>query len=434
MKQYIDFGLCECKKEHKPLNCEVIQGVGAVLKLPEVLKNLNVKKPFLLSDINTYKAAGEKVESILKDADIPFSSYRFNNPRLSPDENAVGSAVMHMDNSCDALLTVGSGVLNDISKILSVMTKKPYVIVATAPSMDGYASATSSMTRDGLKISLPSRVADVIIGDTEILKNAPLHMLKSGIGDMLAKYISIGEWRIANVITGEYYCEKVANLVRTALKKCVDNADGLLLRDETAVEAVFEGLIIGGLAMSYAGVSRPASGIEHYFSHVWDMRAAEFGTPEDLHGISCGVGTFYASKIYDIIRNIKPDREKAEKYVENFDFSKYSETLREFIGSGAEPMIKAEQNDKKYDSALHKKRIEKIIENWDEILEIINTEIPTPSEMEKILNTIDAPKLCTDINLPNEVLKPTFLATKDIRDKYVASRLCFDLGIIDEIF
>ena len=52
-------------------------------------------------------------------------------------------------------------------------------------------------------------------------------------------------------------------------------------------QAVFDGLVIGGIAMAYAGVSHPASGVEHYFSHVWDMRGLEFGTKVDLHGIQC---------------------------------------------------------------------------------------------------------------------------------------------------
>jgi glycerol-1-phosphate dehydrogenase [NAD(P)+] len=77
-------------------------------------------------------------------------------------------------------------------------------------------------------------------------------MLQAGLGDMLAKYVSIAEWRIANIITGEYYCEKIADLIRQALKRCVDNATGLLNRDEQAVKAVFEGLVIGGLAMAFA--------------------------------------------------------------------------------------------------------------------------------------------------------------------------------------
>ena len=127
--------------------------------------------------------------------------------------------------------------------------------------MDGYASATSSMSRDGVKVSLNSRCADVIIGDTDILKTAPLHMLKSGLGDMLAKFVSIAEWRIAHIITGEYYCEEVAQLIRSAVKKCVDNAAGLLQRDEAAIEAVFEGLVIGGVAMAALAIFMHRSNI-----------------------------------------------------------------------------------------------------------------------------------------------------------------------------
>ena len=35
---------------------------------------------------------------------------------------------------------------------------------------------------------------------------------------MMAKYVSICEWKFSNVITGEYYCERVAGLVRGAVK------------------------------------------------------------------------------------------------------------------------------------------------------------------------------------------------------------------------
>ncbi len=145
---------------------------------------------------------------------------------------------MNFDPACDSIIDIGSGVINDIGKILSSVTDKPYIIVATAPSMDGYASATSSMEREGLKTSVNTKCPDVIIGDIDVLKNAPLKMLKAGVGDMLAKYVSICEWRIANLILGEYYCENVASLVREALKRCIDNAQKLLERDEDAVKAV----------------------------------------------------------------------------------------------------------------------------------------------------------------------------------------------------
>ncbi len=424
---------CKCGRTHPKVNCEVIVGKGVIVRIPEFIKKFGCQKPFVLADKNTYKAAGHTVCEVLKNADIPYSVYIFEDDHLDPDERSVGSAVMHFDHSCDIIVGVGSGVINDIGKILSCMSGKKYIIVGTAPSMDGYASASSSMTRDGLKISLPTRSADAVVGDTDILKNAPLHMLKSGIGDMLAKYISIGEWRIAHIITGEYYCEKVAEFVRVALRRCVENASGLLCRDDKAVEAVFEGLIIGGLAMAYAGVSRPASGVEHYFSHVWDMRAVEFGTPMDLHGIQCGVGTLYAARAYDMIRKIRPNRERAETHIQAFDITAYNEELREFIGTGAEAMISAEINDGKYDPEKHAKRLNRIIEHWDDLLKIIECEIPTASEIKKILDIIEAPTSCAAFGLPESELKKTFLVTKDIRDKYVLSRLCFDLGIIDEI-
>ena len=262
MKNYLGNGVCACGKTHNVAIDAVVTGSGAVKRLPEFVSQYG-SKPFVVADVNTYAAAGEQVCQILQAAQIPYGSFIFREKALEPDEKAVGAAFMHYDKSCDVILGVGSGVINDICKILSNLTAKPYIIVATAPSMDGYASATSSMSRDGVKVSLNSRCADVIIGDTEILKRAPMHMLQSGLGDMLAKFVSIAEWRIAHIITGEYYCESVAGLIRDAVKKCVDNAQGLLEREDNAVEAVFEGLVIGGVAMAYAGGSRPAPGGEH---------------------------------------------------------------------------------------------------------------------------------------------------------------------------
>lgn len=422
---------CSCGKSHKINLPKVIVKSGAIHDLPLLINDFCVKKVQILADENTFEVAGKSVCSVLKNANILYSVYSFKTRALEPDENAVGRAIMHFDNSCDIVVAVGSGVVNDIGKILANTAKLPYIIVGTAPSMDGYASATSSMSMDGLKVSLPSKCADVIIGDIDILKNAPIKMLQAGLGDMLAKYISIAEWRIANEITGEYYCEKVANLIRTALKRCVDNAKGLLNRDEEAVKAVFEGLVIGGVAMALAGVSRPASGIEHYFSHVWDMRGLEFGSKVDLHGIQCAVGTYIASGLYEKVLKITPDREKALAYVKSFEYSKWAEELKAFLGKASNSMIALEEKEQKYSVEKHKERLEIIISKWDKICEIIREEIPTKKEIEGILETIGAPKTAKEIGIDCD-LNVTFKATKDIRDKYVLSRLLWDLGLIEE--
>ncbi len=432
MVQYLGKN-CSCGKLHEVAIEKVVIGKGAISRVAEFVKCFGAVKPFLLADCNTFAAAGEKACSVLAENDIAYQKYTYSDRYLEPDEKALGTAVMHFDASCDLIIGIGSGVINDIGKILSNISGKKYIIVATAPSMDGYASATSSMSVDGLKVSLPSRCADVIIGDTDILKNAPMQMLKAGLGDMLAKYVSIAEWRIAHIITGEYYCDAVAELIRRAVKKCVDNTDGLLKREERAVEAVFEGLVIGGIAMAYAGVSRPASGVEHYFSHIWDMRGLEFGTQVDLHGIQCALGTLQAVKLYEAVKKLSPDEKTAKAYVNSFSYDDWKEQLRAFLGSSAEPMIAQEQKERKYDKSTHSARFALIAAHWKSILQIINEELPTYQQLAGILDTIGISKDLQSVGIDRKTAAMTFKATKDIRDKYVLSRLAWDMGILDDL-
>lgn len=422
---------CKCGKQHI-FNSDVIVKEGAILELPRLLKQYDAKKVFLVADQNTYAAAGKAVTAVIESS-VKIASCIFDGEALEPDEHSVGRAIMYYESDCDVVIGVGSGVINDISKIVANVAGKPYIIVGTAPSMDGYASATSSMTRDGLKISLNSKCADVIIGDLDVLCQAPAKMMASGLGDMLAKYVSICEWRIANLITGEYYCEDIAQLVREALKRCTDNAEGLLKRDREAVKAVFKGLVIGGVAMAYAGVSRPASGVEHYFSHVWDMRGVEFGTQVDLHGIQCAMATYHAVKLYETIKNVKPDYEKANAYVQAFDHPAWEETLREFLGKSSEAMIALEKKEGKYRKDTHAARFAVIEKNWDAILQIMAEELPSSQEIKNILDTIGISADLTTIGVDTACARTSFMATKDIRDKYVLSRLAWDLGILDEL-
>lgn len=425
--------MCTCGKKHI-FSSDIVIDSGAVNRLPEYINKFNAKKAFVIADKNTYSAAGETVCKILDNSGIGITKYVFSSDSLEPDESSVGLAVMNFDSECDVVIGVGSGVINDISKIVANVSNKPYIIVATAPSMDGYASATSSMTMDGIKISLPSKCADVIIGDIDILCKAPVKMMLSGLGDMLAKYVSICEWRLSNLINDEYYCPEIAALVRESLKRCTDNATQLLNGDKDAIRAVFEGLVLCGAAMKFAGVSRPASGVEHYISHVWDMRGAEFGTPVEFHGLQCALGTLIAVKLYEKLVKITPDVKCAVEYTEKFDYEEYSGMLREFLGKSADGMIALEAKEQKYSTDSHKQRIKTIAENWDKILTVINEELPSYEELDALFTKLGLPKKPEDIGIDSSILPVTFKATKDIRDKYVLSRLCWDLGIIDEMF
>lgn len=433
MADFQKFFTCSCGKVHNALLDDYIVGKGAIREIASLMARYGATKPYLIADRNTYQAAGKQVCKVLDAHNIPYSLYVFSQETIHPNEEAVGSAAMHYDVSCDMVIGIGSGVINDIGKLISKLTKTPYIIVATAPSMDGYASATSSMDVDGLKTSVPSRCANVIVGDLDVLREAPVQMLISGLGDMLAKYVSICEWRISNLITGEYYCPTVAEYIRKALKKCVDHAEGLLNREEEAVRAVFEGLIIGGVAMNYAGLSRPASGVEHYFSHVWDMRALEFGMPASTHGIQCALGTLYALRIYEQVKKYTPDVALAEQKVSAFDHPSYDQFLKDFLGRSAESMLALEEKEGKYDPVKHHSRIAYIAEHWQELVQIMEQELPAAAELERLLKAIGAPCSVEEIGLSADILRPTFEATKDIRDKYVLSRLCWDLGILEDI-
>ena len=424
---------CACGKVHKAGFSRVIIESGAINRVPEVVRSYGAKKVFLLADHFTYAAAGERVAGVLEAAGIPFTVYCLpGEERIEPDEHAVGSDDMHFDYACDLILGVGSGVVNDIGKIIANLTNRQYVIFGTAPSMDGYASATSSTIRDSLKVSLDSRVPDTVIGDLDILAQATMRMILSGLGDMLAKFISIAEWRISHIINGDYYCERVAELVNEGLAACMDNLAGIAKRDKSPIAAVMNGMVLSGIAANYAGVSRPASGMEHYLSHICDMRGVEFGLPFDLHGIQCGAATVICLGIYKQLRDVKPDREKALAYVERFSYPAWAEKLHAWLGKSGDVMAANEARERKYDKELHRARLERIIAHWDEIEAVIHS-LPLPEEIVPRLQAIGQPVSFAELGFSAEETKNAILFSKDVRDKYIGSRLMWDLGILDEI-
>ena len=425
--------VCACGKTHTTAVEHVTIEESAINAIPGYAKAYGAKKAFIIGDINTYPLAGDKITAMLEAEGICCTSYIFKERRLEPDEKAVGSLVLHYDAKSDIIISIGSGVINDISKIIAYQTNTPYVIVASAAFMDGYAAGSSSMAIDGVKVTVPAKSPDVIIGDINILSGAPIHMAKAGLGDMLAKYVSICEWRLSNLINGEYYCEEVAEFTRQSLRACVNGAKGLLDRNGESMKMLFEGLINCGKAMDYAGCSRPGGGVEHYFSHIWDMRGLDFGTPTSSHGMQVALGTLNTIKCYQELKNITPDREKALAYAKNFDFADWSEQLRTFVGKGAEAMIALEAKEKKYDLGKHAARLEVILEKWDDILRIIDEELPTVEEFEAILDSIEAPKTLEEIGLDSSTLAMTLKSTKDIRDKYVLPRLLWDIGELDAV-
>ena len=428
---------CACGRKHvcalKYLNI----GRNIIGETPKMVAAMGKKKPFVVCDDNTYRVAGRQVDEILTAAHVDHVLYVIPNEsgsRIAPAEWETGSVIMHFDPSCDMFLAVGSGVVNDICKVAAHATGRVCAVVGTAPSMDGYASNSSSMEMNHVKVSLYNHGPEGILLDSEILAQAPMRMLWAGLGDMVAKYVVVCEWRISHLVTGEYYCEDVAQLMRAALKKVMDGSDGIVRRDPDAIQSIAEGLVIAGIGMAYAEISRPASGLEHYFSHMWEMMALERGVPYDLHGIQVGVGTLLTMKIYRklLTDGVRPDRAKAEAHMAAFDPAAWEAQVKRIFGKTAGQILQIEAQTHKNSPERHAKRLDNIVSHWDEIVAIIRQELPDYDFLYDTMARTGMPLTPADIDIPDADVVNAFVGARDIRDKYLSCSLLWDMGLIDE--
>ena len=298
---------CACGKSHKVDIQAIRVDSGVMQELPGILRDLGASHIFLVADNYTYEAAGRQVEQLLDQAGLAYHKRVFQTETpLVPNEYALGSVLAAMTSQDDMLLAVGSGTLNDVTKYVSARTGIPYVIAATAPSMDGYASTVAPTILDGFKTTLPAVYPAAIVADVDILKDAPMPMLTAGFGDIIGKFTSLADWRLSHQLNGEYYCPEVAGVIEAAVETCAANAKALAQREPQAIQAVTEALILSGLAMGMVGVSRPASGAEHQMAHYWEMDALRRGEEHPLHGNAVGVGTVLAASLYEMAAEYLP--------------------------------------------------------------------------------------------------------------------------------
>ena len=58
----------------------------------------------------------------------------------------------------------------------------------------------------------------------------------SGVSDLMGKYICLADWKIANLLTGEYYCEYLAEMEEKALKAVKGSIRAIESGEEEACE------------------------------------------------------------------------------------------------------------------------------------------------------------------------------------------------------
>jgi glycerol-1-phosphate dehydrogenase [NAD(P)+] len=299
---------CACGRKHSVEIEKIVFGNDLADNVAEYLEPYKNKRLFVLSDSNTYEVLGKEVVDHLKKKGYSFKSFVFEtgSHALIPDERSIGRVLLELEPETAFMLAVGSGVLNDITRIVSFRTGMDFAVAGTAPSMDGYASVGSSLIVNNKKITYYSHYPSAIFADISVMKNAPMIMIQAGFGDVLGKLTALADWKLSRIVNDEFYCETIAELVQKGVDKCIASAEGLADRDENAIRYLAEALIITGISIGLAGVSRPASGTEHQLAHYWEIKAVEKGVDHPLHGNSVGVGTVITAMLYELASDMLP--------------------------------------------------------------------------------------------------------------------------------
>ena len=187
---------------------------------------------------------------------------------------ATADALQARAAAADALIAVGSGTINDLCKYVAQRTGRPYAVFATAPSMNGYLTATASLARDGFKISLPARPPVAALFDLEVLAAAPARLIRAGIGDSICRTTAQTDWLLGHYLRDAPYSDTPYLLQIEDEPTLLSRAAAIAEGEVEGVRALTRLLVLAGLGMGIVGGSEPASMGEHLISHYVDMMAA----------------------------------------------------------------------------------------------------------------------------------------------------------------
>ena len=311
---------CSCGREHHFDMSALSIGKEAIKNIVQMAEPFKSGKILVVFDSNTYKVAGEKVVELLKKDNFNVKELLFDcgDDILIPDEKTLGRILQEQDLDVSLIIAVGSGVINDSVKFVTSRTKLPYIIVATAPSMDGYVSDGAPIISHGYKYSPLAHLAYGVIGDTNILETAPMDLIKAGFGDVVGKITAIADWDLAVKANNDYRCDTCVTLVQKALDKCFSTAGGIKEKNGTSLQNLFEALTLTGVAMALINISRPASGAEHMLSHYWEMDFIAKGLNPNHHGIQVGIATKVIARYFEELEPLLPHgvKEKCPHHTE----------------------------------------------------------------------------------------------------------------------
>jgi len=367
-------------------------GEGAAAHLREhVTEKYPQKDGFIICDINTERFTH----------DLP-GTYRYVLHEGVIADTAIAEKITIPAN-VGYLIACGSGTVHDITRHTAHRLGLPFISYPTAPSMDGFVSGIAAMTIKGQKLSVPSTPPSALFAEPAVYTTAPRRFVLAGVGDIIGKYISLADWRVTALLLGETIDPEIESLVTTSI-------DDMLKLDPESDEfktAVLKGLINTGMAIQFYGSSRPSSGAEHHFSHIWEMHCINEET-DALHGEKVGVSTLMLLKVYKELKSIKFSHKTLDPDV-----------LRPIFGELTDGII-AENKPAESDVLTQ----EKIDANMPKILEIL-AELPEYDELVKYYDKLGMLKTLKEIGLPDdeEFVKKTFEFAPYVRKRMTLLRI-----------
>lgn len=399
----------------------IVYDERAIEQVPGVLGEFSGgRRVSLLADARTFDVAGRQAAEALAAAGwqvrtliVPDTSH--GSPIC---DDVTYETLKPQIHDADILLAVGAGVISDLTKWLAFDLGLPYATLATAASMNGYTAANVAPTLKGVKSIVYARAPVAVLAAPSIIANAPWELTASGLGDVIAKPISTADWVMNHVLFDEPFDPEVAEMITAIEPLYFDHPEDVRDRKPQAIEALFNGLIYSGIAMTVIGTSAPASGGEHMLSHTLDMMSSVDGAAHDLHGRQVGLGTVFAAAFYEEI--FKIERPEFHDLPESID--------RPFWGRIAEPV--AQQY------ALKQPHLKIMAEKlaapgaWESFLATVRERVRPPGQIKECLRRAGAAHTAADIRCSRERLWAAVLHMHEIRKRCTVVDLAWRVGVL----
>lgn len=411
---------------------------GALQKTPQMFKDLfGDSMAVLISDAGAYAAAGAQVQAALESSGIAVASpFVFTDPDIFAEWSYLEQLEAYLKTVEAIPVAVGSGVMNDLTKLASHHLGRRYIIVGTAASMDGYTAYGASITFEGNKQTFDCPAPLGVIFDPAVAAGAPEGMSASGYADLLAKVPAGADWMIAEAAGQEPVDEFSFQLVQEPLRASLSEPDAVAAGKVAPTKLLAEGLIMSGFAMQALQSSRPASGLEHQFSHYWDMEGLCYPDGRHVsHGFKVAIGTLASTACLEFLLSYDIDSIDIDSCVEAWPSweEQRKEIERIFEGKpGHLSRALAESKAKYCDRDALRVQLNALKSAWPSLSERIRQQIYSYDEVYDFLKRVRAPYESEMICVTKERFGRTFDAIPYMRSRFTCIDMIMRMGLLPE--